>query len=44
MNLRLAIPRPVGVHQSPLPLHQPPRTILQENRLFEKVKSLNGKV
>src|SRR5579871_6146800 len=42
MSLRLAIPRRVGLHQSPPPLHQP-RTILGEKRLFEKVKSVNGK-
>jgi hypothetical protein len=34
MGLRLAIPRRVGLHQSPLPLDQP-RIILKEKRLFE---------
>src|SRR4029077_601546 len=42
MSLRLAIPRRVGLHQSPLLLHQP-RTILEEMRVFEKEKPLNGR-
>src|SRR5713226_2870622 len=42
MSLRLVIPRRVGLHQSPPPLHQP-RTILEEKRLFEKINSVNGK-
>ena len=43
MSLQLAIPWRVGLHQSPPPLRQP-RIILKEKKLFEKVKSLNGKV
>jgi hypothetical protein len=42
MSLRLAIPRRVGLHQSPLLLHQP-RIILEEMRVFEKKKPLNGR-
>ena len=37
MSLRLVIPRRVGLHQSPPPLHRP-RTILEEMRMFEKEK------
>src|SRR5437868_393521 len=42
MSLRLAIPRPVGLHQSPPPLCQP-RISLTEIRYFEKEKSWNGR-
>src|ERR1700752_2192553 len=42
MSLRLAIPRRVGLHQSPLLLHQP-RTILEEMRVFEKEKPFNSR-
>jgi hypothetical protein len=34
MSLRPAIPRRVGLRQSPPPLHQP-KNILKEKRLFE---------
>jgi hypothetical protein len=43
MSLRLAIPRRVGLHQSPLLLHQP-RTILVERNVFEKEKTLERQV
>lgn len=42
MSLRLAIPRRVGLHQSPPLLHQP-RTILAEKMQFEYEKSADGK-
>ena len=42
MSLRLAIPRRVGLHQSPLPLRQPIAS-LRERSHFEKNNSSNGR-
>jgi hypothetical protein len=42
MSLRLAIPRRVGLHQSPLPLRQP-TTSLKECGSVEKENQLNSK-
>ena len=39
---RLAIPRQVGLHQSPLPLRQP-RTIVAQKRLINYGKPSNSK-
>ena len=42
MSLQLAIPRRVGLHQSPLPLGQL-KTIVAEKGLIEHEKPLDGK-
>jgi hypothetical protein len=41
MSLRLAIPRRVGLHQSPPPLRQPTVSLRKRNR-FEKYNPFNG--
>ena len=43
MSLRPAIPRRVGLHQSPPPLHQP-RTMLEQKRLWGERKTIERRV